>query len=46
MTRTRWRRAAVGMALAAPALSVGACGDDVVDDDVEQHIAEGVAGDG
>lgn len=41
-TRTRWRRAAVGMAIAASAFSVGACGEDVVDDDVEQNIEEGV----
>ena len=42
MTRTRWRRAAVGMAIAASALSVGACGEDVVDDDIQEDVEEGV----
>jgi hypothetical protein len=38
----RWRRAAVGIAIAASAFSVAACGEDAVDDDVEQNIEEGV----
>ena len=38
----RWRRAAVGVAIAASAFSVAACGEDAVDDDVEQNIEEGV----
>ncbi len=37
----RWRVAAAGMALAA-SLSTAACGSDVVDDDVEQQVEEGV----
>ena len=47
MTRTRtasrrWRRAAVGMAIAASAFSVSACGEDVVDDDIQEDVEQGV----
>ena len=38
----RWRTAAAGLVIAASAFSVAACGEDVVDDDVEQNIEEGV----
>ena len=38
----RWRTAVVGMAIAASAFSVAACGEDVVDDDVQQDVEEGV----
>ncbi|MGY1771507.1 hypothetical protein [Blastococcus sp. SYSU D00813] len=38
----RWRTAAAGLFIAASAFSVAACGEDVVDDDVEQNIEEGV----
>ncbi|WP_409332984.1 hypothetical protein [Trujillonella humicola] len=41
-TPTRWRRAAVGLAIAASAFSVGACGDDVVDDDIQEDVEQGV----
>lgn len=41
-SRTGWRRAAVGMAIAASALSVGACGEDVVDDDIQEDVEQGV----
>ncbi len=41
-TPRRWRTAAVGMAIAASAFSVAACGEDVVDDDVQQDVEEGV----
>ncbi|PWW20935.1 hypothetical protein JD79_00060 [Geodermatophilus normandii] len=39
--RRRWRLAAVGLALAAAPLTA-ACGSDVVDDDVQQNVEEGV----
>ncbi len=41
-TRRRWRTAAVGLALAASGFTVAACGDDVVDDGVEQEVEQGV----
>ena len=39
--RRRFRLAAVGLVLAAAPFTV-ACGSDVVDDDVEQTVEEGV----
>ncbi|GAB3192077.1 hypothetical protein GCM10027261_03820 [Geodermatophilus arenarius] len=40
--RRSWRLAAVGLALAASPWTVAACGSDVVDDDVQQNVEEGV----
>ena len=39
--RRRWRLAAVGLAIAAAPFTA-ACGSDVVDDDVQQNVEEGV----
>jgi hypothetical protein len=41
-TRGRWRTAAAGIALAAASFTTMACGSDVVDDDVQQNVEEGV----
>ena len=42
-TRSRWRAAAAGFAIAAASFTtLTACGDDVVDDGVEQQVEEGV----
>jgi hypothetical protein len=43
-TRTprRWRTAAAGLFIAASAFTVVACGEDVVDDDIEQDVEDGV----
>ena len=41
-TARRWRTAVAGVFIAASAFSVAACGEDVVDDDVEQNVEEGV----
>jgi hypothetical protein len=42
-TRTRrWRLAAAGIALAATSFGTAACGSDVVDDDVQQEVEQGV----
>ena len=40
--RRRWRAAAAGIAIAAASFTTVACGDDVVDDGVEQEVEEGV----
>ncbi len=40
--RRRWRLAAVGLAIAAAPFTAAACGSDVVNDDVEQNVEEGV----
>jgi hypothetical protein len=39
--RRRWRLAAVGLAIAAAPFTA-ACGSDVVEDDVQQNVEEGV----
>jgi hypothetical protein len=39
--RRRWRAAAVGLVLAVAPFTA-ACGSDVVDDDVQQNVEEGV----
>ncbi len=39
--RRRWRLALVGVALATAPFTA-ACGSDVVDDDVQQNVEEGV----
>jgi hypothetical protein len=41
-TRRRWRTAAAGIAIAAASFTTVACGGDVVDDDVQQNVEEGV----
>ncbi|MGY1705437.1 hypothetical protein ACI79C_12760 [Geodermatophilus sp. SYSU D00697] len=41
-TRSRWRTAAAGIAIAAASFTTVACGSDVVDDDVQQNVEEGV----
>ena len=41
-TRPRWRVAAAGIAIAAASFTTVACGDDVVDDGVQQEVEEGV----
>ncbi|MGY1780808.1 hypothetical protein [Geodermatophilus sp. SYSU D01036] len=40
--RRSWRLAAVGLALALSGFPVAACGSDVVNDEVEQNVEEGV----
>jgi hypothetical protein len=40
--RSRWRTAAAGLAIAAASFTTVACGDDVVDDGVEQEVEQGV----
>ncbi|MGY1688628.1 hypothetical protein [Geodermatophilus sp. SYSU D01105] len=42
LTRRRWRTAAAGIAIAAASFTSVACGSDVVDDDVQQNVEEGV----
>jgi hypothetical protein len=41
-TARRWRTAAAGLFIAASAFTVVACGEDVVDDDIEQDVEDGV----
>jgi hypothetical protein len=41
-SRRRWRTAAAGIAIAAASFTTVACGSDVVDDDVQQNVEEGV----
>jgi hypothetical protein len=41
-TRARWCLAAVGFAVAAAPFATAACGSDVVDDDVQQEVEQGV----
>ncbi|NEK59232.1 hypothetical protein GCU56_15305 [Geodermatophilus sabuli] len=38
----RWRTAAAGLAIAVASLTTAACGGDVVDDDVQQDVEQGV----
>jgi hypothetical protein len=40
--RRRWRTAAAGLAIAAASFTTVACGEDVVDDGVQQEVEEGV----
>ncbi|MGY1651822.1 hypothetical protein [Geodermatophilus sp. SYSU D01119] len=40
--RRRWRLALAGVAVAAASFTTAACGSDVVDDDVQQNVEEGV----
>jgi hypothetical protein len=42
LTRRRWRTAAAGIAIAAASFTTVACGSDVVDDDVQENVEEGV----
>jgi hypothetical protein len=40
--RRRWRTVAAGLAIAAASVTTAACGEDVVDDGVEQEVEQGV----
>ncbi|SFK97486.1 hypothetical protein [Geodermatophilus ruber] len=41
-TSNRWRATLAGVALAAFPLTTAACGEDVVDDGVQQEVEQGV----
>ncbi|MGY1636148.1 hypothetical protein ACI78V_05785 [Geodermatophilus sp. SYSU D00742] len=41
-TRRRWRTAAAGFTIAIAAVTAAGCGSDVVDDDVQQDVEQGV----
>ncbi|MFW3171450.1 hypothetical protein [Geodermatophilus sp. CPCC 206100] len=40
--RPRWRSAAAGVAIALASFTAAGCGEDVVDDGVQQEVEEGV----
>jgi hypothetical protein len=41
-SRRRWRTVAAGFAIALASVTTAGCGSDVVDDDVQQDVEEGV----
>jgi hypothetical protein len=41
-SRRRWRTVAAGFAIALASVTAAGCGSDVVDDDVQQDVEEGV----